>query len=167
MLARKCASAPCKNPSFIMTQYQLIQSDIDKIKSFEGFRSEAYKPVPNEKYYTIGYGHYGADVRFGMKITKQQGEELLVKDIAKFQSYVNNLGVCKTYPQFAALVDFAFNLGTNALRTSTLLKKIKSGASENEIRYQFSRWVYSNGQKLPGLVKRRAWEANRYFDKES
>ena len=150
----------------IMTHYQLTKFDIDKIKSFEGFRPKAYKPVPTEKYYTIGYGHYGADVKPSMVITEQRAEELLKQDIAKFQSYVNNLGVCTTYPQFAGLVDFVFNLGTNALATSTLLKKIRAKASEAEIRYQFSRWVYSNGKKLPGLVKRRQWEADRYFDKE-
>ena len=149
-----------------MTQYQLIQSDIDRIKQFEGLRMKAYKPVPSEKYYTIGYGHYGVDVKPSMVISEQRAEELLRQDIAKFQSYVNNLGVCTTYPQFAALVDFAFNLGTNALATSTLLKKIRAKASEKEIRYQFSRWVYSNGKKLPGLVKRRQWEADRYFDKD-
>lgn len=149
-----------------MTQYQLIQSDIDCIKQFEGLRTKAYKPVSSEKYYTIGYGHYGADVKWNMTITEQQAEELLRKDIAKFQSYVNNLGVCKRYSEFASIVDFVFNLGTNALATSTLLKKIRAKASEAEIRYQFSRWVYSGGKKLPGLVKRRAWEADRYFDKE-
>ena len=153
-------------PKIIMTQYQLIQSDINQIKSYEQLRLKAYKPVAKEKYYTIGYGHYGADVKPSMVISEQRAEELLRQDIAKFQSYVNNLGVCTTYPQFAALVDFAFNLGTNALATSTLLKKIRAKASEAEIRYQFSRWVYSNGIKLPGLVKRRQWEADRYFDKE-
>ena len=154
-----------------MTHYKLTQPDIDRIKQFEGLRTKAYKPVPTEKnytekYYTIGYGHYGADVKPAMTVTKQQAEELLAKDISKFQSFVNNLGVCTTYPQFAALVDFAFNLGTSALGTSTLLKKIKAGADEKEIRNQFSRWVYSNGTKLPGLVKRRQWEADRYFQKE-
>lgn len=149
-----------------MTQYQLIQSDINQIKSYEQLRLKAYKPVAKEKYYTIGYGHYGADVKPTMAITEQQAEELLRQDIAKFASYVNNLGVCKQYCEFAALVDFAFNLGTNALATSTLLKKIRANASEAEIRYQFSRWVYSNGKKLPGLVKRRQWEADRYFEKE-
>lgn len=146
-----------------MTQYQLIQSDIDCIKQFEGLRTKAYKPVPSEKYYTIGYGHYGADVKPSMVISEQRAEELLRQDIAKFQSYVNNLGVCTTYPQFAALVDFAFNLGETKLQKSTLLKKIKAGAKESEIRYEFSRWVYSNGKKLAGLVKRREWEADTYF----
>lgn len=150
-----------------MTHYKLTQPDIDRIKQFEGLRTKAYKPVPTEKYYTIGYGHYGADVKPAMVITEQRAEELLVKDISKFQSYVNNLGVCTTYPQFAALVDFSFNLGTSALSTSTLLKKIRAKASETEIRNQFSRWVYSGGTKLPGLVKRRQWEADRFFEKEA
>lgn len=150
-----------------MTNYKLEERDIAQIKSFEGLRTKAYKPVKSEKFYTIGYGHYGADVRAGMVITEEEAEKLLKKDICKFEVYVNSTGVCKKYCEFAALVDFAFNLGTSALATSTLLKKIKDGADENAIRYQFSRWAYSNGKKLPGLVKRRKWDADRYFGKEA
>ena len=36
------------------------------IKSFEGCRLTAYKAVPTEKYYTIGWGHNGPDVTEGM-----------------------------------------------------------------------------------------------------
>ena len=39
------------------------------IKRFEGCRLKAYKPVPTEKYWTIGWGHYGPDVREGQTIT--------------------------------------------------------------------------------------------------
>ena len=53
------------------------------------------------------------------------------------------------------------------LASSTLLRKIRAGASESEIRNEFSRWVYSNGVKLNGLVKRRQWEADRFFEKEA
>ena len=38
------------------------KAGIDLIKSFEGFSPKACKCVKSEKYYTIGYGHYGADV---------------------------------------------------------------------------------------------------------
>ena len=31
----------------------------DLIKSFETYSEKAYKATDNEKYYTIGYGHYG------------------------------------------------------------------------------------------------------------
>ena len=43
------------------------------------------------------------------------------------------------------------------------LKSIK-GKGEAAIRGEFSKWVYSGGKKLGGLVKRRAWEADRYFN---
>ena len=33
---------------------------LNLIKKFEGLRLTAYKPVSAEKFYTIGYGHYGS-----------------------------------------------------------------------------------------------------------
>ena len=39
----------------------ISQSGVDLIKQFEGCRLTAYKVTSSEKYYTIGYGHYGAD----------------------------------------------------------------------------------------------------------
>ena len=39
------------------------QNGINLIKQFEGVRLEAYKAVPTEEHYTIGYGHYGPDVK--------------------------------------------------------------------------------------------------------
>lgn len=45
------------------------KNGIDLIKQFEGCRLKAYKALPSEQYYTIGYGHYGADVTAGMTIS--------------------------------------------------------------------------------------------------
>lgn len=136
---------------------------IERIKDFEGFTSKPYKADKSEQYLTIGYGHYGADVKAGMTVTKEQATQLLHRDLATSEAFVNKLGVCKTQGQFDALVDFAYNLGTGSLASSTLLKRIKARASEKEIRLQFLRWVYCGGKVLPGLVKRRNWEANRFF----
>lgn len=138
---------------------------IEKIKEFEGFLSKPYKADKSEKYLTIGYGHYGADVKANMTITKEAATALLRKDLQGAESYVNKLGVVKTQGQFDALADFCYNLGSGALGSSTLLKKIKARASEKEIRAEFAKWVYCGGKVLPGLVKRRQWEANRYFAK--
>ena len=44
---------------------KISDNGIALIKKYEGCRLHAYKPVPTEKYYTIGYGHYGADVKEG------------------------------------------------------------------------------------------------------
>ena len=140
---------------------------IRKIKEFEGLSLKAYKPVPTEKFYTIGYGHYGADVKANQVITEKEAESLLRKDLEKFEDYVNNLGVCKRYSEFASLTDFAFNLGTAALGRSTLLKYIRAKKPEQYIREEFAKWVNSKGMRLKGLVIRRAWEADRYYGKEA
>ena len=97
-----------------------------------------------------------------MRITSEQADEYLREDLEEFSAYVNNLSVCKTQGQFDALVDFAFNCGCDALGSSTLLKRIQAQADDDEIEAQFNRWVYSNGKKLNGLVKRRQWEAQRW-----
>ena len=140
---------------------------IRKIKEFEGLSLKAYKPVPTEKFYTIGYGHYGVDVKANQVITEKEAESLLRKDLEKFEDYVNNLGVCKRYSEFASLTDFAFNLGTAALGRSTLLKYIRQGKAEQYIRGEFAKWVNSKGMRLKGLVIRRQWEADRFYGKEA
>ncbi len=148
-----------------MTQYKSSDTLINAIKSFEGCRLMAYKPTQwTEKYHTIGYGHYGADVKPGMEITESEADELLRSDLSKFEIYVNKLGVCKSQGQFDALVDFSFNLGTGALGRSTLLKKIRAAARTVEIQVEIRRWVKAGGKRLPGLEKRRAWEAKRWAE---
>ena len=139
---------------------------IRKIKEFEGLSLKAYKPVPTEKFYTIGYGHYGADVKANQVITEKEAESLLRKDLEKFEAYVNKLDVCKKQCCFDALVSFSFNLGTAALGRSTLLKYIRANKAEQYIRGEFAKWINSGGVPLRGLKKRRQWEADRYYGKE-
>ena len=52
------------------------------IKDFEGLRLAAYKPVPTEKYYTIGWGHCSPDIRQGQVITHEQADDYLMEDVA-------------------------------------------------------------------------------------
>ena len=71
--------------------------------------------------------------------------------------------------QFSALVSFAYNVGINALRNSTLLKKININPFDSSIKAEFQRWNKARNPKskklevLPGLEKRREKEANLYF----
>ena len=139
---------------------------IRKIKEFEGLSLKAYKPVPTEKFYTIGYGHYGADVKANQVITEKEAESLLKKDLEKFEAYVNKLDVCKKQCCFDSLVSFTFNLGTAALGRSTLLNYIRANKPEQYIRGEFAKWVNSGGVPLRGLKARRQWEADRYYGKE-
>lgn len=135
---------------------------IEALKRFEGLRLKAYRCPAGVL--TIGYGHTGG-VAEGQRITARTADTLLRNDLHRYESYVNDLGVCGTQGQFDALVDFAYNLGCNALGNSTLLLKIRQGAEEDEIRRQFARWVNAGGRRQPGLVKRRQWEADRYFSR--
>lgn len=135
---------------------------IVKIKHFEGLRLKAYKCPAGV--WTIGYGHT-LGVRSTDRITAAQADALLREDLARFEKGVAELFPKCTQGEFDALVDFAFNLGLNALRASTLRKKILNAAPEQEIRNQFLGWVYSGKNMVPGLYVRRKWEADRYFEK--
>lgn len=134
---------------------------VEKLKEFEGLRLRAYRCPAGV--WTIGHGHTRG-VRQGQVITAAQAETLLRGDLLPVERHVGGLGVCRTQGQFDALCDFAFNLGTAALDGSTLLAKIRAGASVAEIQRQFRKWVYGGGKVLPGLVRRREWDARRWAE---
>ena len=127
----------------------------------EGLRLEAYEDAAGVP--TIGYGHT-KNVRMGDKISEYWAKEMLREDIEEAEWQVKELGVAKTEGQLDALVSFVFNLGIERLKTSTLLKVIRNGGSMQQIKKEFKRWVYGGGKQLPGLVKRREWEAKRFFE---
>lgn len=135
---------------------------IEKLKEFEGFRRDAYRDVTGVL--TIGYGHTGSDVREGDRLTTYAAEELLLMDLREHERAVRQLKVAHTQGQFDALVSFAFNVGIGRLNRSALLKVIRNGGSKAQITREFKRWVFAGGQRMPGLVKRREWEAKRFFE---
>ena len=90
------------------------------IKKYEGLRLIAYKAVSTEKYYTIGYGHYGKNITKGMIITKETAESLLHNDIKKTENAVNIYNPLYSFNQcqYDALVSFALMLAIlNNLQT--------------------------------------------------
>ena len=139
------------------------ESLIQKLKEFEGLRLIAYRDAAGVP--TIGYGHTKG-VKMGDRLTAYWADQLLRKDVAKVAYEVMQLGVVHTQGQLDALTSFAFNLGIGRLIRSTLLKKIREGASMHQIRKEFMRWVYADGKRLKGLEKRRQWEAERFFQSE-
>ena len=62
-----------------------------------------------------------------------------------------------TEPPRAALYSVAYNLGTGALRGSTLLSLLNQGDYAGAA-VQFGAWVYCRGVPLRGLINRRALE---------
>lgn len=132
----------------------LSPNGLNLIKSFEGCKLTAYKCLPTEKYYTIGYGHYGSDVKAGMKITEEQAEELLVQDCKKAIKNVNSFMGKYNFNQnqFDALVSFAFNIGSINQLTASGTRTLE------QISSKIPAYNKSGGRVIAGLVKRRAKE---------
>lgn len=132
----------------------LSENGLNLIKSFEGCRLTAYKCLPTEKYYTIGYGHYGSDVTAVMKITKEQAEELLLQDCKKAIKNVNSFMSKYNFNQnqFDALVSFAFNVGSINQLTASGTRTLE------QISSKITAYNKSGGRVIAGLVKRRAKE---------
>lgn len=144
----------------------MTKEGIELIKQFEGCKLKAYKPVSTEKYYTIGYGHYG--VEEGLEITQEQAEKLLIEDITKIEKEVSKILPPLTPKQWDAVISFCYNLGVYAFKNSTLYKKIKNNPNDEvSIREQWMRWIYAGGKKLLGLVKRRKAECDLYFSQHN
>ncbi|MDZ8028683.1 MAG: glycoside hydrolase family protein [Nostoc sp. DedQUE11] len=125
------------------------------LQSFEGLYLEAYlDPV---KVWTIGWGATEG-VHQGMKITKAEAEEMLKKELSKFEAAVaNTVKVPINDNQHSALVCFSYNVGARALSDSTLLKLLNQGKYQ-EAADQFLVWDKAGGQALLGLSRRRRAE---------
>lgn len=137
---------------------------IDHIKRFECGGKPVLEAVwdAHGKVWMIGYGHSPGDVKKGDKITAQQAEDLLKKDMEKFERYASVVRGIKTQGQFDAVVDFMYNCGVANFNKSTLKKYIEAGKKTHEIQREFLKWTKAGGVELGGLVSRRIWEAARW-----
>lgn len=132
------------------------------IKSFEGLRLKAYKALPTEKYFTIGYGHYGADVKEGQTITEAEAEALLRADLQKYEGKVNKYSAYNWNDnEYSALVSFAYNVGN----IDGLTKK--GERSREEIKKVWTSYSKAGGKELPGLVRRREAELKLFNEGET
>ncbi len=140
----------------------MIELLLALIRRFEGLYLKPYlcpAGVP-----TIGYGatYYqdGTPVTLSdPAITREQAEELLLwmvrtvylPTVLKLCPGVDDPG------RMAALIDFTFNLGGTALRTSTLRKKVNA-EQWDEVPTQLIKWNKAGGKVLRGLTRRREAE---------
>ena len=151
---------------------KVSKSGLELIKKHEGFVPTVYLDPAGLP--TIGYGIYLSTPELvsmyeGRTISEEQATELLIDHLrVNVEPVIKDaVKVNLNQNQFDALASFIYNLGSNNFRSSTLLSRINSGASQEEIRYQFSRWNKAtiNGvlTELEGLTRRRSDEANLYF----
>lgn len=135
------------------------------IKSFEGCRLAAYPdPATGGDPWTIGYGTTDG-VRPGMTITQQEAENLLRKDLDKFEKGVAELvKVDITQSMFDALVSFSYNVGLANLKSSTLLRMVNARDFQGAAQ-QFVRWNRAAGKVMNGLTRRRLAESDLFLER--
>ncbi len=126
------------------------------LTSFEGDILVSYKDTGGIP--TIGYGHTGPNVKLGMTETQEQALADLKSDIAKFNTLSNTLvKVPRTQNQRDGTVDFLYNTGATG---SSIWGLINAGNWQAAATFMANHYeTDSLGHKLPGLVKRRAFDA--------
>jgi len=125
------------------------------IKRWEGLRLDAY--ICPAGVWTIGYGSTGDHVYPGQVITEPEAEELLRKDLWRFEDAVSSkVTVGLTDNEYAALVSFSYNVGCGAFQGSTLLRRLNAGEPKPRVfSEELPKWCKANGQTLQGLLNRR------------
>ena len=158
----KFRNSSTDTPRYRAKDMSISNKGVNFIKKFESCRLTAYKCQAGV--WTIGYGHTKG-VKPGQKITKATAEKYLKNDIKEFENVVRkNVKVPISQNQFDALVSFAFNVGANNFKKSTLLKLLNKGDYEGAAK-QFDKWVYANGQRSNGLIARRRDERRMFNTK--
>lgn len=139
---------------------RISEKGIEFIRRLEGEKLTAYPDIVG--IWTIGVGHTGfvdgKPVVKGMTISAEKSKAILIADLKRFESAVNNaVKIPLTQNQFDALVSLAFNIGEGAFTRSTLVKKLNTGdvigAAE-----QFLVWKNAGGRFSQGLLNRRQKE---------
>jgi len=126
------------------------------VKHFEGCKLTAYQDVAG--IWTIGWGHTGK-VTAGMTWTQAQADQALLTDLLATETAVENAvaGVATTDNQFAAMVVLAYNIGSGAFASSTVLREHRAGQTQSAAD-AFLMW---NKSKIDGVLQVVAGLTNR------
>lgn len=133
------------------------------IAVYEGYRMSAYDDGVGV--HTVGFGTTrhadGSPVRPGDKLSPERAVVRLAQDADRIgREIAACIGNVPLYQhEFGAFVSLAYNIGSKAFCSSTLVKKLKQSPPDyTGACREILRWVYAGGRKLPGLVKRREAE---------
>ena len=152
---------------------------MDLIKSFEGLHKKG-KDGLIHVYPDAGYGWKWTTQGYGTTTNPDTGKKLsrgdppITRDTAarwfrmdierKYEPVVRRMvTVPLSEDSMGALVSFAYNCGTGALRRSTLLKRVNARRFD-DVPNQFLRWNKSNGKVFRGLTRRRRAEAAQFME---
>jgi lysozyme len=134
------------------------------LRAEEGCCLQAYKDAAG--IWTIGTGHTSMaglpQVNPGMEISAQQADEILAKDLVKFEEQVSRIvHVALAQCQFDALISFAFNCGDRNLGKLVEASGLNTGDYATVSRH-LEAYTHAGGHTLADLVKRRAAEARMF-----
>lgn len=102
-----------------------------------------------------------------VRITQEKADADLLANVQDAVDAVNDhVTVELTQHQFDALVDWTFNCGIGAMKSSTLLKKLNAGDLEGA-HDELVRWCKANGVTVAGLLRRRKAEQDLFDKKEA
>lgn len=157
--------------AYLLNKNSVVARAKELIKKWEGLRLKAYKDSKGIP--TIGYGNisyvlvptiakrFGRNaVRIGDTITQAEADQLLDANIDQIALKLTQ-ALKRPNPkpnELAALISFAYNLGISGLLKSSLFKLYNVNTPVIETAKQFDKYVYAGGERLKGLVNRRADE---------
>ena len=140
----------------------------EDLKAFEGYSDTGYYANDDEKargIVTVGYGSTHR-VGHGEKITEEQANQFLMEDMMEAEEAVDRLVTIDLSPnQRAALTSLVFNVGQGNFAKSKALVALNTGDFELFKQEAFGEddgFVYSGGEKLPGLINRRSEERDMF-----
>ena len=106
-------------------RHQVSRAAIELIKAFEGYRRKSARLADGR--WTIGYGHT-LTARGGAEVSEKDAEALLLYDLISISHSVNEWTYAPlTQNQFDALCAFAFNIGADNFRRSSVLRRLNEG----------------------------------------
>ena len=136
--------------------------NLEIIKKYEGFSSQAYKCPAGV--WTVGWGHTGRDINKDTILTREEAELMLKKDVANLQEQILFLLDGKpSMNELDALTSLCYNIGLGAFKKSRLLKRINLKENGELISKEWIEFNKVNGKVVKGLLRRRAEEICLYF----
>ncbi|KAJ2847179.1 hypothetical protein J3B02_004227 [Coemansia erecta] len=158
-----------KSASLPGTHIPLTQRTIELIKHLEGFVAQ---PAPDPVGLpTVGYGHQCIAPNCAelphLPLTPESAHSLLLNDIASHALALAlsiSPSVTMNPNQWGALVSWAYNVGSESVKHSALVKRLNAGEPPNmAVSQELPKWNSVDGKRLPCLVIRRKKELALFF----
>lgn len=150
-----------KHARVIVSALSLSAAGLVALVRHEGYTDRAVQPLPGDAW-TVGFGSTGG-VKPGDRVTPPAALERALVDIQAFEGALKRcVAVPLSQVEYDLYLNFAYNVGSGAFCSSTMVRKLNAGSYADACR-EFERWTMFQGKdcrdpanRCGGLVKRRA-----------